>query len=203
MPRCAMTSAASPAVASIGQRDRGCAHHVAHRRRERPLRQHDAADHVLPREDAERPRSRIDDRHRADPVVLHRLQRVAERRLRAADDRRLPQQARAAASRVPRCSVSVAAYSACSCVRDRSSRCASRRVQKSWKIRRRADQRVEDRGRKHEAERVLRRAVDAGDAAPREQRAQRKHLAGRELPQTAVGARASGRSPRTVPCRMT
>ena len=46
------------------------------------------------------------------------------------------------------------------------------------------------------AEGVLRRPVDAGDAAPREERANRKHFAGREL-RKPDAVSAPGRSPRT------
>jgi hypothetical protein len=144
------------------------------------------ADHVLPREDAERPRLGVDDRHRADPVFLHRGQRVAEQRIGAAHHRHLPQQ-RASGSKPALLRGGGRVFRLQSNPRQVEQVREPARAE-VLEDRRRADHRVEDGDGKLEAERILRRTVDAGDAAPPDQRAQRKHLAGRELPQRDGGA---------------
>ena len=67
----AISSAASPAVAAAGSVIAGVLITSPIGVSSGTLRQHDAADHVLAREDAERPPVRVDDRQRADAARLH------------------------------------------------------------------------------------------------------------------------------------
>ncbi len=191
MPFRAISRAASPAVASAGSVIAGALITSRIGAVERALRQHDAADHVLPREHAERLRVGIDDRHRADPVPLHRLERVAERRVGAAGDRLLPEQVGEPRREAPLLGQRRGVLGLQLRARQVEQVGEAARAE-VLEDRRRGDQRVEHRGREHQAERVLRGAVDAGDAAVPQQRAQREHLAGGELPQRRRRARASG-----------
>ena len=203
MPRCAMTSAASPAVASARSVMAGAlitSRIAAESGRcgstTRPITSCRVKMPIgLP--------SRIDDRHRADPVLLHRRQRVAERGIGAADDRRAA--AAAAESGVDEPALlgrrgRVLRLQAHPREVEQVREAARAEVLED---RRRLEQRVEDGGGKTEAERVLRRAVDAGDAAPGES-APSGNISPAESSHSAAAAPCSpGRSPRTVPCRIT
>ena len=85
-------------------------------------RQHDATDHVLPREDAERPAVAVDDRQRADPPLFHRRQRLLDRRGGRDRHRREPQTSSDSGVAMSRRSVMPPTYSACTRARSTSSR---------------------------------------------------------------------------------
>ena len=162
------------------QRDDRSAHHFADRSAERSLRENDAADHVLASEDTERLRVLVDDRHRADPMLLHRREGVADGRVRPAGHRRDPRQR----PERRRESALLGHRRRVLGLQPRPRQVEQVRESPRAEILedgRRGDQRVEHGGRELEAERVSRRAVHARHAAVPEQGTQRKHLARREL----------------------
>jgi len=162
-------------------RDRRYAHHLADRGTEIAPGKHDTSDHVLAREDAERPPVGIHDWQRPDPAGLHRGQRLLEHQFRRRSHRRAAHQAMQWRRHV------VARGDAADILGLHGRAQHLKQIGEAAraeiaKRRRFRDQRVELGSGEHEAGRVLRRAVDRRDAALPEQRAQRKHLAGGQFP---------------------
>ncbi len=173
------------------QRDRGRAHDLADRRGQREARKHHAPDHVLAREDAERPTGGVDDGNRSDPPLLHRAQCIGEGDVRSRGDgvaaREILELRRHVAPRRE--------------IRDvflldpRAQRFQEVRKPVRAEIAKRRgafDESVERRCGKYDAERVLCRPIARRRPAMAEKRAQCEHLARAELEQ-CLGAPGIGR----------
>ena len=176
MPRCAIASAASPAVALRGKRDHRRAGHAGDGGRERRLRQHDAPDHVLPREDAEGTPAASTIGQRTDPPLLHQRERLPER-LVPADRDRLAAQDRRESRRAPPLlghRRGVLGLELLPGEVDQVPHAARAEVLEDARA---FQQPVEHGGRKDEHERVLQRDVAAGARTVRDQGTEREELA--------------------------
>ena len=203
MPRCVISSAASPAVATAGSVIAGALITLADRRAEVALRQHDAADDVLAREDAERdfPAHRRSAPNRC-AWVFHRRQGRADRRVRRRGHRFQPQE-------VGQCRVhSVPRRDVC---RVFGLQAGAREVQQVREParaevaerRRIRDQCVEHVRRKRAGRRCRRsrgRRTLLPDAPARRRVGTCRRRPVPTVPPRRRRGRGAGRSPRTVPC---